>query len=467
MTNLPTTRQLAPPPSAPHTACTEALAQAFSTFSEAAGSLESTYLTLHDEVRQLRRELEGTNRQLSASLAENERTRRHLEDILRCLPCGVIVADEQGRVLRSNPAARDLLAHLVGGISAAQPDWNVPTNVHVPAAFTLVGGTETEYELVGNSPETPLRTYGICRSKVSKFAAKSALSTSKGFATHAASAEFAGGAASAEFAGGEWVYILRDLTREKSLLQERERARRLTSLAEVSAVLAHEIRNPLASLELFAGLIARSAGLSADQSIWTNHIRAGLRSLAGTVNNVLLLYSQSAPQAAPLDLSELLAQTCDFLRPLADAWRVRIVHAQPSGPCLLNGVAHQLQQVFLNIAMNAFRLSPPGGELRIELVRDEESGGTQVSFTDDGPGITPELLARIFEPGFSTRADSPGIGLAVSRRIIEQHGGTLTAANVPGRGARFAIRLPGPADCALPGRPSEPQEPLILMEAVR
>ncbi len=222
--------------------------------------------------------------------------------------------------------------------------------------------------------------------------------------------------------------------------------RREQALAEVSSVLAHEIRNPLGSLELFAGLLAE-AELNPECRKWVEHMQAGLRTLAATVNNVLQFHSLPELERAPVDLGQLLGWARDFFLPLARQSRVALsLQNRVSGVFLLAD-RHRLEQVLLNLVLNAIRALPGGGWIELAgrpLQNENGENGQAVVLTvsDTGPGISPEHLPGIFEPGFSTRAGSPGLGLAVCRKIVAQHGGTITAGNRPGCGAIFTLTFP-------------------------
>src|SRR5439155_9211510 len=119
------------------------------------------------------------------------------------------------------------------------------------------------------------------------------------------------------------VFILRDVSERKGLEEAQEKLSREQALAEMSAVLAHEVRNPLGSLELFAGLLAESQ-LPAECQDWVEQVQAGLRALAATVNNILHFHSQPEPERASLDLGELLAWSRDFFLPVARQSRVAL-----------------------------------------------------------------------------------------------------------------------------------------------
>jgi signal transduction histidine kinase len=111
-----------------------------------------------------------------------------------------------------------------------------------------------------------------------------------------------------------------------------------------------------------------------------------------------------------------------------------MIHADP----------HRLQQVFLNLALNAFRAMSPGGLLAVcaTLTSSAEHSQVQIDFEDQGIGISPEQLEKMFEPGFTTHAGSPGLGLSVCKQVVEQHGGTIRVHSVPRLGSTFTVILP-------------------------
>jgi signal transduction histidine kinase len=244
--------------------------------------------------------------------------------------------------------------------------------------------------------------------------------------------------------GGDSILILRDLTEAKQLEREREVSRRTQALAEVATLLAHEIRNPLGSLELFAGLLADALANQGELRCWINHVQAGLRSLAATVSNVLDFHSQSAAQLLPVDLLRLVEQTVEFLRPLAQQKEMQIEWSSPRCPISILADPTRLRQAFFNLALNAFRAMKPGGTLSVGISRCKEGSPHEVAvtFTDQGTGIQPKNIEKIFAPGFTTRCGSPGLGLAVTRKVVEQHGGTIQVDSQEGNGTAFTLTFP-------------------------
>lgn len=237
------------------------------------------------------------------------------------------------------------------------------------------------------------------------------------------------------------VFILRDVTEHKGLQKTQARLQRDQALAELSAILAHEVRNPLGSLELFAGLLAE-AKLGPEEQQWVEQVQGGLRSLAATVNNVLQFHSPSQPDFGAVEVSRLMEWVLDFCGPLARQSGVTLSLQKIASGILLGGDRYRLEQVLLNLVLNSIRAMPDGGW--IELAGHLSADGKRVELVvaDTGPGIPAECLSRIFHPGFSTRPGSPGLGLAVCRMIVEQHEGSITVESGPERGARFRLCFP-------------------------
>ncbi len=167
--------------------------------------------------------------------------------------------------------------------------------------------------------------------------------------------------------------------------------------------------------------------------------------LAATVNNVLHFHSQPAAQLLPVDLLRLVGETVEFLRPLARQKEMRIEWQAPRATVSILADPSRLQQAFFNLALNAFRAMKPGGTLIISVCRANRkvpAPRRQWPLRIRESGIRPENLEKIFEPGFTTQCGSPGLGLAVTRKVIEQHGGTIRVESREGKGTTFTLTLP-------------------------
>jgi signal transduction histidine kinase len=401
----------------------EFLLQAFRSFAGAAASLERSYGLLRSEVARLNGELRESHAGLERSLEENRRMRVHLDRILDGLPCGVLVTNADGKISLINPEGKRLLGRdfteLPGKFESLA---TLPSELRDLLLRARAAGDEQEQSFCDGA--------GKNKDKIREDERWLAV-------RHAAVQD-------AEAAGAECVsiFILRDVSESKRMVRERDRMRREQALAEMSAILAHEIRNPLASLELFAGLLA-GAELPPECREWVQHVQAGLRTLAATVNNVLRFHSLPAPQLATTDLGQLIDWAGGFLVPMARQARVQLCMKNRLQGVSFAADRHCMEQVLLNLVLNALRAMPGGGWVEVSGRTAYEEGQPMavIAVSDTGPGITEEL-SKIFEAGFSTRAGSPGLGLAVCRKIVEQHGGALSGHNRAGGGANFTMKLP-------------------------
>lgn len=414
MPKLPTTRQSQPAKTKTSSRNSDAdrqsLARAFLTFTQAAGSLEKSYAQLQAEVGRLSADLECANTELSRSLEETSRVRMFLGRILEGLPCGVLVTDANGKARLLNPEGQRLL-----GLESEWRDQRSGQCAEVIGELLAsvtpeVVNVEQEWSsrLIGDG-----RTFGVSATRVEN---------------------------SAE-GPSDAIWILRDISDQKRLAEEREAARRAHALAEIATVLAHEIRNPLASMELFTGLLGGVTEGMPEAEQWVVHLQAGLRSLSATVNNVLQFHTQSRGEFLPVDIERLLRETADFLRPLAQQRGLSVQVVNLLEKPTVAADAHRLQQVFFNLALNAFQSMSEGGGLRILVRAGAKCGELLINFEDQGRGIEAAVVEKIFEPGYTTKAGSPGLGLSVCRKTIEQHGGRIEAKSWPARGTTFSIFL--------------------------
>jgi signal transduction histidine kinase len=223
------------------------------------------------------------------------------------------------------------------------------------------------------------------------------------------------------------------------LERERELRIRREALAQMAALIAHEVRNPLGSVELFVALLG-SSSLAEEQRQWVVQIQAGLRILSASVNNVLEFHSPCSRELALVELAALLNSLRELLHPAAAQEGMELIIEIAEQPLLLRADQQELLQAFLNISLNAIRFAAHGGTLKISAVRQENEA--VLRFEDYGPGIPAELRTKIFEPGFTTRSGGPGLGMAVAKKIVERHGGVIELASTGEKGTTFQIRLP-------------------------
>jgi two-component system sensor histidine kinase FlrB len=384
------------------------LADAFSEFIAASARLEASYRDLQGEVAQLGGELADRNVALEQSLDENRGMRRFLEQVLDSMPCGVLVVSGGDRIERINPEACRLL-----GIERPEAlslrDVSERVGIGLQACSAMEGEQQFTMAWDGAPRWIEMRTRRV---DAENRPARSA----------------------------QTILILRDITMQRQAEQEREAARNAMALAEIAATLAHEIRNPLASLELFGGLIAGEA--TSERTVeWVEHLRAGIRVLSGTVNDVLSFYGGGFADLAPLPVSATVFQAVEFVRPIAAQAGVDLVFVGLAQEQWLRGSESALGQVILNLVCNAVRYTPHGGKITVSVTTPRD-GWIAMQCRDTGCGIAREHVSEIFRAGFSGGGMRSGLGLAVCRRIAGEHGGSLSVSTELGQGTTFVMEIP-------------------------
>jgi signal transduction histidine kinase len=223
--------------------------------------------------------------------------------------------------------------------------------------------------------------------------------------------------------------------------QELERRKRLAALGEMAAGLAHEIRNPLGGIALFASLLEQDCQGSATSLDLVCKIQKGVDRLDGVVSNVLAFARPGQMQRRCTRLGLILAEAMEMARP--HFVRGSVEGAIEDGACdeELWVDAGQLQQAILNLLVNAAEASPAGGQVLLST-RRLGCDRVEIEVADRGSGIADEASERLFNPFYTTKETGTGLGLAIVHRVVESHGGTIRAANRPGGGAAFTICLP-------------------------
>jgi two-component system sensor histidine kinase HydH len=226
--------------------------------------------------------------------------------------------------------------------------------------------------------------------------------------------------------------------------QEREvrRAERLAAVGQLAAGVAHEIRNPLtaATLLLETARNDPAAGDLTDEDL--DLIEQELHRIERSLQAFLDYARPPQLEQAACDLTAVAADALALARGRATRQRVAVTFDRPAGGCGLEADREQLRQVVLNLVLNALDVMPHGGALRLAVRPGAGPGTVELVVEDTGPGIAADVLPRLFEPFASGKATGLGLGLVVSKRIVEDHGGTIRGFNRPGGGACFHVRLP-------------------------
>ena len=241
-------------------------------------------------------------------------------------------------------------------------------------------------------------------------------------------------------AAGAWAY------RRFVLLERRARhAERLAELGTLTGGLAHEIKNPLSTVQLNLQLLEED--LRADHPGLTRvlnrlaTVRNETSRLRETLDDFLRYAGRLELDRKPTELNRLLEELVDFFTPQAQVQRIQLRLRKSEQPVTAQVDPRLIKQAVLNLMLNACQAMPGGGELMLSVARNGSSDAL-IDVVDTGPGVPPEVAERIFTAYYSTKKGGTGLGLPMSKRIAQEHGGDLSVRTEPGKGSDFTLRLP-------------------------
>jgi two-component system, NtrC family, sensor histidine kinase PilS len=374
------------------------------------------------------REARAGREELAAELVN---VRLQAEDILRNIRSGIVTVDAAGQLVYANPAASSLLGM----------DLSAKTGRRVRDLFGSISPElVSALEQAAGSGIRTLRAEG----KV--------ITSSRGFpiglnTTITTSQEQNGNSTQSRSA----TAIFQDLTDQKRLDALRRRTQRLEAVTELSASLAHEIKNPLASIRSAVEQLSHSAHATPDERTLSSLIVRESDRLARLLSEFLDFARVRVNRIQKVDIGRLVrgAATLAATHP-SSAEHVRLSVTGEAG--IVEGDDDVLHRAVFNLVLNAVQLSPKGGDVRVEVasIRTDEAppgvrlpgGGVSIRISDRGPGIPPDVREKIFDPFFTTRPGGTGLGLAVVHRAIESHSGYVFVDSEVGSGTRVTVLLP-------------------------
>jgi signal transduction histidine kinase len=260
--------------------------------------------------------------------------------------------------------------------------------------------------------------------------------------------------------------FFKDLTHVEQM-EERERLRdRLAAVGEMAAVVAHEIKNPLAGIEVLAGLLRRQAPGSPGVQSLVGDIINEAKMANAIVQEVLEFVRPMRLQVDRTSVEEALTSAITMADSKVARREIEVAVNLPSDLPFIGADRHQLTQVFANLLINAYEAQSGRGrvDIRAHLTDQAQDGALPgsahdgiptlvVDVSDRGPGIAPEVAEKIFSPFFTTKPQGSGLGLAVVRKIVDAHGGRIDLQSTLGQGTRFRVTLP--VDSLNQGSPKE------------
>jgi hypothetical protein len=353
---------------------------------------------------------------------EVEALREFNESILESSRVGILVTDSDGRVVNVNRA----FEHLYGagrdqilGLSLSQV---MPAGV-----FTLA--TDAAAETPGDDlPDGGLRVY------------RSSLRTRAGGRlivnlTQAALRDPAGRPRGR-------VITVDDVTEQVLREQDLQRREHLASIGLLASGIAHEVNTPLTGISSYAQMLLKERTQDDPEYPILKKIEQQAFRAAGIASSLLNFSRQRDGDYQPLDVEEMVTETLGLFEPHLRGRRIDLVRRVEGPMERVTGNRGRLQQVLMNLLLNAVDAMPDGG--RVTVAACSESGRVRIEVSDTGCGIPPEHLDRIYDPFFTTkpRGQGTGLGLSVSYGIVKEHSGTLSAESSPGEGSRFVVSLP-------------------------
>jgi signal transduction histidine kinase len=325
-----------------------------------------------------------------------------------CLGAGVAFYDPAAQVVTMAPEAAQLLGFAVQ--ASREPDWEtLPVSLRQVAAEAAKTGRSLANRIV------EIKT-AAGRSRVLEITAIPVGHNGK-------------------------VGVVLLLSNLEDLLHCEERLQRLDRLANLgtlAASMAHEIRNALVAGRTFVDLLLEKN----PQAELTDVVRRELTRIDAIVARLLKFAAPARPALSEVRVTELLEHALRLLQPQLDNRDISLDRQLNTGADQVTGDEGELLQAFMNLLLNALEAMAPEGKLTVKTEPESKSGTIRITITDTGIGISPEHLPHLFDPFFTTKPSGTGLGLAVTKRIIEEHHGALTVESRPGQGTAFTIVLP-------------------------
>ncbi len=358
------------------------------------------------------------------------------ETAFNALSEGIAVLDPEGHLTRGNRALSRLL-DLPSTALIGRPFWE-----------TVVGDVDGEDWLIGAARRgerpAPLAIRSLTLGRIVRL-------------TAAPVAETAGRVAV--------VVLVEDVTEQRALETQLIQSEKLAAVGQLVSGVAHELNNPLTSIAGLSEFLQDRPGIAPPEREHLRVIHEQAERAGRIVRNLLTFARKGSAGEAVVDLNDIVARTALLVAYELRLRGIELIEERSPGELPVRGNRDELQQVFLNLvnnAVHAVRDLPPGAARRVSLVTSVEGGHAVVRVRDTGPGVREELVPQLFTPFFTTKepGEGTGLGLSLSYRIVESHGGRLRYEPGPGGGAEFLTGIPLASDASdeIPAEPSPERE---------
>ena len=360
----------------------------------------------------------GYEREIRAQNEALAATRDFLTGIIRGTADAIIVRDSLGEISSWNPAAESIF-----GWSATEMTGRTAEALVARSAASAEGLARVDAALREGHTVRDLETDGFRRDGAAIVVSLTAAPL------YDAAGAYSGSTA-----------IVRDVTALKQMERQLVETERLAAVGELAAVVAHEVRNPLAGIRGGCELLLEGYPVGDARHDIGIEVIHQVDRLNRMVHDLLLFARPKVMDLVPTDLHALLDRTIHVLKEDPENAQVAIVRNYETGDPIVSADGRQLEQVFVNLVLNAIQAMHHKGTLTLTTrIADHEA---TVSVRDTGPGIPAEAVGQIFNPFFTTRAQGTGLGLAIVKKIVTAHGGRIEASSPPSSGAVFSVTLP-------------------------
>lgn len=376
------------------------LQQAFSAFTEMSEQLSDSYSMLEKRVVELSGELATVSEQRLQELNEKEQIANQLESLLRLLPAGVIVLDRRGIIVQANPAAEALINTALG-LESSDSLLGTAWRKVVREAFAP---KQTDYH------EVSLKSGRLVKLETSP------LDTS-----------------------GQLI-LLTDQTETRALQGQVARQQRLTAMGQMVASLAHQIRTPLSAALLYAGNLKSPSLTEQKHDLFVDKLVGRLNHLERQVQDMLLFVKGECQLINQLSVAKILSLLSESTQGLPVELQSKIVWPESLPNAVIQCQADALVSAFMNIVNNALEASE--GKTRLHISAKESEAGIEITFADEGPGMTESQIKKIQEPFFTTKSHGTGLGIPVLLATVKAHKGHVEIKSEVGIGSQFIISLP-------------------------
>jgi two-component system sensor histidine kinase PilS (NtrC family) len=378
----------------------------------------------------LSEQLQRTSKELDANRQNLAELRALNQNVVESIPSGLITLGPFGTASFVNPAGSQILA--------------LP-----PARILGRHATELGFFTVGqwNEAREILMRGTVVRKEIDDFDVGGE-ARSIGFAVSPLS--------TLDGSAAGFTLIFQDLTEMKTLEAELRLKDRMAAVGELSAGIAHEIRNPLAAIAGSVQVLKTSKSLTAQEQRLMSIVLKESERLNKSISDFLRFVRPQERNARAFDVAASLHETLDLLANSSELGDQHVLRREIDPPsCQIVGDADQIRQVFWNLARNAIQAMPQGGVLNVKASLDGQS--YQIVFSDNGRGMSAADQRRLFQPFRTNFPSGTGLGMAISYRIVQEHGGSIDVKSEPGVGTAIAVSLPvgrphaGPASAAVLG----------------